>query len=265
VLAHLADRGVRVTLACATAGEAGKVHPSLGTVADLGAIRVEELKVSCKVLGVDPPIFLGFHDSGRKERFRRDDPRALANADMLDVEAAIRRVIADVKPHVILTFDPHGAYYHPDHLAIQRATTAAFFSSGTLGGEAPERLFYATMLPDVFRGLAAATRGRGIVDDLDPDLFATAPEMIAVSFDASAYLERKLLAFAAHQSAFGLTPETLKNPPAGPAEFLQAIIPVMKREVFVLGGVRGPVPRWPLSNFFDGLQVPAGATPDSRA
>jgi hypothetical protein len=28
---------------------------------------------------------------------------------MLEVEAAIRNVMLDVKPHVVLTFDPHGA------------------------------------------------------------------------------------------------------------------------------------------------------------
>jgi N-acetyl-1-D-myo-inositol-2-amino-2-deoxy-alpha-D-glucopyranoside deacetylase len=81
----------------------------------------------------------------------------------------------------IVTFDPPGGYYHPDHLAIQRATTAAFFSSGVMGNEAPARLFYTTLLRDVFRGLADASRGRGITDGLDPDVFATAPEMIAVS------------------------------------------------------------------------------------
>ncbi len=43
VLAHMAERGVRVTLACATNGEAGKAHPSIGTVTDLAALRVEEL------------------------------------------------------------------------------------------------------------------------------------------------------------------------------------------------------------------------------
>lgn len=37
ILAHLSERGVRVTLVCATDGEAGKPHPSLGPVDDLGA------------------------------------------------------------------------------------------------------------------------------------------------------------------------------------------------------------------------------------
>lgn len=255
VLAHLSERGARVTLACATDGEAGKPHPSVGPVEDLGALRVEELRLSCTRLGIDQPVLLRFHDSARKERQRHDDPHALANVDMLDVEAALRGVIADVKPHVIVTFDPHGGYYHPDHLAIQRAATAAFFSSGVMGGEAPVRLFYTALARDVLRVFQEASRGRGMLDGLDPDVFGTAPETIAVSFDARPYMNRKLSALAAHRSAFGVTLEMLHDPPPGPAEMLRAFRPVLEQEVFTLGGVRGPVPRWPLQGFFDGLQT----------
>jgi LmbE family N-acetylglucosaminyl deacetylase len=255
MLAHLGDRGARVTLVCATNGEAGRPHPSVGPIDDLGALRVQELELSCAQLGIEPPVLLGFHDSARRERQRHDDPHALANVDMLDVEAAIRGVIADVKPHVVMTFEPHGGDYHPDHLAIQRATTAAFFSSGVMGVEAPERLFYGTMPRDVFRAFAEASRGRGILDGLDPDVFGAAPETIAVSFDARSYLQRKLAAMTAHRSAFGLTLEMLKNPPPGAAQMLQAFGPVLEREVFMLGGSRGPVPRWPLNDFFEGLET----------
>jgi LmbE family N-acetylglucosaminyl deacetylase len=255
VLAHLSERGVRVALVCATDGEAGKPHPSVGPVDDLGALRVEELRLSCERLGLEPPVLLRFHDSARKERQRRDDPHALANVDMLDVEAAIRGVIADVQPQVILTFEPHGGYYHPDHVAIQRATTAAFFSSGVLGRAAPRRLFYASMLRDVFARLSEASRGRGIVDGLDPDVFAAAPEMVAVSFDASTYLDRKFFALTAHRSAFGVTPAMLEDPPPSVAQMLSAFRPVLEREVFLLGGVRGTIPRWPLADFFDGMDT----------
>ena len=257
VLAHLSERGVRVTLVCATDGDAGKVHPSVGPVSDVGALRIEELRLSCTRLGIDDPVLLRFHDSARRERQRHDDPHALANVDMLDVEAALRGIIADVKPHVIVTFEPHGWYYHPDHVAIQRATTAAFFASGVMAHDAPERLFYATMDRDVFRGLADATRGRGIADGLDPDVFAAAPGMIAVSFDASPHVDRKFFALTAHRSAFGITPEMLPHPPPGAAEMLRAFRPVFEREVFMLGGARGPVPRWPLPDFFDGLETSA--------
>lgn len=255
VLAHLSDRGARVTLVCATDGEAGKPHSSVGPVDDLGALRVEELRRSCAQLGIEEPVLLRFHDSARKERQRHDDPHALANVDMLDVEAALQGIIADVKPHVVLTFEPHGSYYHPDHVAIHRATTAAFFASGVMGPEAPERLFYTAMLREVFLGFADASRGRGFIDGLDPDLFSTTPEMLAVTFDARPYLERKLSALTAHQSAFGVSPELLKNPGPAAAHMLRAFRPVLEREVFVLGGVRGPVRRWPLDDFFEGLET----------
>ena len=254
ILASLSERGVRVTLVCATNGEAGKSHPSVGAVEDLGALRVDELRMSCERLGIEPPVLLGFHDSARKDRQRHDDPRALANVDMLEVEAAIRKVIDDVRPHVMLTFDPHGFYYHPDHLAIQRATAAAFFSSGVLGSAAPERLFYATIERDVFRTFAEKSRGRGIIDGLDPDVFGTAAAMIAVSFDASFLLDRKFSALAAHRSAFGVTEEMLKSPPPGISQMLDAFRPVFEQEVFMLGGTRIPTLRWPLSDFFDGVQ-----------
>src|SRR5579862_59954 len=184
MMTHLGERGVRVTLACATNGDAGKPHPSVGSVDDLGALRVEELRRSCDRLGIDPPVLLGFHDSARGERQRHGDPRALANVDMLEVEASIRRIIQDVTPQVLVTFDPHGGYYHPHHLAVQRATTAAFFSSGTMGCTAPERLFYGAIQRDVVRALSEKSRGRGITDGLDPDVFGTTAEMVAVSFDA---------------------------------------------------------------------------------
>jgi hypothetical protein len=135
-----------------------------------------------------------------------------------------------VKPHVIVTFEPHGGYYHPDHLAIQRATTAAFFSSSVLGSEAPERLFYATILRDVFQGLANASRGRGITDGLDPDVFATAPEMVAVSFDASR--------FCARRAPIGVRRHAgdAEESAARRCRMLQAFRPVLEREVFTLGG-----------------------------
>ncbi len=255
ILANSSDRGARVTLACATAGEAGKAHPSLGTVSDLASVRTEELRLSCSRLGIEPPLFLGFHDSARKERQRHDDPRALANVDMLEVEAALRRIIEDVKPHVILTFEPHGGYYHPDHVAVHRATTAAFFTSGVMGADAPQRLFYGAMLRDVFLTFAEKSRGRGILDGLDPDVFATATEMIAVSFDATAYMERKLSALAAHRSAFGVTEELLRDPPVGVAQMLDAFRPVFEREVFLMGGTRVAARNWPLRDFFDGLET----------
>lgn len=253
MLAHLAERGAIVTIACATRGEAGRPHPSVGPVADIGALRTEELRRSCRHLGVGEPRFLGFHDSGRKERLRRDDGRALASVDMLDVESAIRRVIDDTEPHIIITFDPHGGYYHPDHLAVNRAATAAFFSSGTMGASAPARLFYSTFSIPVFREHAERTAGWGVVDGLDSGTFGVSDTTAALIFDARPYMAKKLAAFAAHQSAWGLLPEMISAPPPEQARRLHGFQPIMEQELFVLGATRAAVPRWPLADLLEGI------------
>jgi N-acetyl-1-D-myo-inositol-2-amino-2-deoxy-alpha-D-glucopyranoside deacetylase len=162
---------------------------------------------------------------------------------------------------VIITFDPHGSYYHADHIAVHRAATAAFWSTGMMGDEAPARLFYGMLTTEVFRKFAEASRGHGVVDDLDPEVFGIAPATIACSFDARPYMDRKLSAMAAHRSAFGLTLEMLRNP-ATPAEgMLRAFRPAFEREDFVLGGTRGAVRRWPLQDLFD--DIPSSSLADS--
>jgi LmbE family N-acetylglucosaminyl deacetylase len=73
ILAHLAERGARVTLVCATDGEAGKAHPSVEPVDDLGAARQGTPSFVRTTRGIDEPMLLRFHDWARKERQRRRD------------------------------------------------------------------------------------------------------------------------------------------------------------------------------------------------
>ena len=115
-------------------------------------------------------------------------------------------------------------------------------------------MFYSTFSLEVFREHAARTTGWGIVDGLDPEVFGVSAATAAVVFDARPLMPRKLLAFAAHQSAFGVAPEMLGNPPPEPARRLHAFAPIMEEELFTLGAVRGPVPRWPLHDVLDGFE-----------
>ena len=76
-LALYAARGAKVHLICLTRGEAGRnTDPTLGDQVDLPTQREKELQDACAALGTEPPIFLGYHDSGRGDRLRRDDPLA---------------------------------------------------------------------------------------------------------------------------------------------------------------------------------------------
>jgi len=257
LMADLAGRGARVTLAVATMGEAGRIHdPTLEPAADLRELRGAELRLACRRIGIGPPRFLGFHDSGRGERLRRDDARALANVDLREIVRVVLDVIEDVRPGVVVTHDPLGGYYHPDHMTVHHAVTAAFFAAGAIGAGAPARLLYGATSREAFENVTRALAGHGVTDGLAPDLFGIAPEMVALSFDARPFARQKRGALAAHRSQFGLTLETMDDPPAGrPAAFMAAFAPMLDREVYLLGGTRAAVPRWPLADAFDGLDV----------
>jgi N-acetyl-1-D-myo-inositol-2-amino-2-deoxy-alpha-D-glucopyranoside deacetylase len=257
LLAHVAAQGGRVTLVSATKGEAGRVlDPAMAPVADLPALRISELRRSCECLGIGEPRFLGFHDSGRGSRLNRDNPRALHNLDLRDIIQAVVEMMVEVEPEVVVTHEPLGGYFHPDHMTVHRAVTAAFFAAAArMNTRAPRRLFCGARGYHEFVGLAEALRGRGVTDDLEPDLFGVAEAAVALAFDAGPYVARKRAALAAHTSQFGLTVANMAHPPEGrPADIARAFGPLLDRELYLLGATRGPVPSWPLTDAFAGIE-----------
>jgi N-acetyl-1-D-myo-inositol-2-amino-2-deoxy-alpha-D-glucopyranoside deacetylase len=247
-LAHYAQNGVDVHLLCSTRGEAGKItDPALGEVQNVGELRERELRDACAALGIHEPVFMDYHDSGRLERLRHDDPKASINADPLEVESKVRALIQTLQPDVLLTFDPHGGYGHPDHLVIHRATLEAFYSSGHL---APTlRRLYFTAFPTemaraIFGGNASPTPG------LDPELYGVSDETIAVKMKIGAYRDRKLAAINAHRSQTGLNSRMGQLPPEEREQMLTRMFDV---EHFALGATRTAIQQYPLRGFFDGL------------
>ncbi|MBB5233104.1 PIG-L deacetylase family protein [Deinococcus budaensis] len=244
-LTHYARRGVRVVLACATRGEAGKITVPGMTVDDLGQQREQELREACRALELgEEPVFLDYHDSGRYERTRHDDPLALMNVNPLDVEVKLRALIADVGPQVIVTFDPHGGYGHVDHLQIHRATTAAFFSSGHLPGGGPQRLYYTAMSHEAAQGIARMGQ------DLDPLVYGVGESTVAVRLNVAAYAENKKAALAAHGTQTG---ETSLLGRLSPQERAEMETRMLGTEGFSIGGTRTALARYPLRGLFDGL------------
>ncbi|GAA5531637.1 PIG-L deacetylase family protein [Deinococcus aluminii] len=243
-LTHYARRGVRVVLACATRGEAGKITVPGMTVDDLGQQREQELRAACRALEIPEPVFLDYHDSGRYERTRYDDPLALMNVNPLDVELKLRALIADVQPQVMVTFDPHGAYGHVDHVQIHRAATAAFFSTGNLPDGGPRRLYYTALTHEAAQGLARMGQ------NLDPLIYGVSESTVAVRMNVAAYAQNKKAALLAHgtqtgeQSLLGrMTPE----------ERAAMETRLLGTENFSIGGTRTAIERYPLRGLFDGV------------
>lgn len=148
-LALYASQGVQVHVICATKGEAGTVFEPqlLEGYASLAELREQELMCAARALGIHQIHFLGYRDSGMPGSADNQHPNALMNADEAEVAARIREVMLQVRPQVVITFDPIGGYYHPDHIMMHRATTRAFqqlrreFQQGRQDW-APAKLYY---------------------------------------------------------------------------------------------------------------------------
>jgi LmbE family N-acetylglucosaminyl deacetylase len=114
-LAAYAAAGVDVSLVTATRGERGRFFTNENRPSDeeVGRVREAELRAAARVLGIRDVALLGYLDG---------------ELDRADPQEAVGRIVAHlrrVRPQVVVTFEPFGAYGHPDHVAICQLTTAA--------------------------------------------------------------------------------------------------------------------------------------------
>lgn len=151
-LAKYAASGVVVHLICATRGEAGEVDQEyLEGYSSIADLRVDELNCAVKELGIEPVHLLDYRDSGMTGSVDNNNPQALINAPMDQVAGQIADFIREIKPQVVLTFDPIGGYRHPDHIFIHEAATRAFKLAGDTSYSGkyppyqPATLFYHTI------------------------------------------------------------------------------------------------------------------------
>lgn len=115
VACRYAEEGARLALVVATRGEQGQLGeaPDTCTRAELPQVREAETREAARIIGIDDVRFLGYEDS------------KLADAPPDEVRAGLVRVIRDVRPQVVVTFDPNGGNNHADHVAISRFTSEA--------------------------------------------------------------------------------------------------------------------------------------------
>jgi LmbE family N-acetylglucosaminyl deacetylase len=145
-LAHYAGQGAEVHLVCATHGEVGDVSPELlGEHQDIAQLREHELRCAADYLGLAGVHFMGYRDSGMPGTPDNHHPRALAAANPDEVAGKVLAYMQELKPQVVITFDPIGGYRHPDHIAMNKATLQAFEMARQAGkAYQPQKLYYHT-------------------------------------------------------------------------------------------------------------------------
>ena len=252
-MAKYAAEGAGVTRVTCTLGELGEIIPPelahLAADADggLGQYRIGELAAACAALGVTDHRFLGgpgrWRDSGMMGLPSNDAPGCFWQADVDEAAGELLRVIREVRPQVLISYDSNGFYGHPDHIQAHRVARRAFELADGLVGK-----FYATALPrSVLVGAVEAMRQRQQdgsfpgggpdfrnVESVDDFPFGVPDEDVTTEIDATAYLDQKLAAMRAHatqiavdspfftfsdgvgQRAFGREYYTLLAGPRGP-------------------------------------------------
>jgi LmbE family N-acetylglucosaminyl deacetylase len=122
-LAKYASEGVEVFVITATCGDGGRFRghrpgdPAHPGREELGRIRAAELRAAATALGVCEVSLLDYRDGH------------LDAADPPQVTATIASHLRRIRPDVVVTFGPDGAYGHPDHIAISQFATAAIVAA----------------------------------------------------------------------------------------------------------------------------------------
>jgi N-acetyl-1-D-myo-inositol-2-amino-2-deoxy-alpha-D-glucopyranoside deacetylase len=208
-MALYAALGAEVTLVTCTRGEEGEVliaelaHLAAHATDSLGDHRVEELAVAMKVLGISDHRFLGegaikYRDSGMMGTEPNNRPDVFWNADFDEATDHLVRVIDEVKPHVLITYDEFGGYGHPDHIQAHRvAMSAAEKSTWNI-----QKIYWNVMPKSVIQeGIDSMKKigsdffGAESADDLP---FAKDDSFVHAMVDGNAYVEQKMNAMRAH-------------------------------------------------------------------
>ncbi|MHB1131794.1 MAG: PIG-L family deacetylase [Chloroflexota bacterium] len=260
VLARSAAEGVSVRLVCATRGEEGEIAPgTLDDPATLPEAREEELRCSCRQIGIGEPLLLGYRDSGMAGTSANEKPEAFCNAAADEVVGRLVAIIRQQRPQVVITFDPTGGYGHPDHMAIHRHTLAACEAAGDASrfveaGPAwqVKRVFWMTFPREMLVEMVVEMKAQG-ADTSDFDLVLSEgtnfaqEEPVAAVIDVADYIDAKWAAIGCHKTQLD---------PNGPWRAVpEAVLRrLLAREYYVLGWPPGQAaPHLPWSDLFEGL------------
>ena len=211
-MARYAAEGAHVTLVTCTLGEEGEIHvPALERLGaaeadQLGGYRLTELAAACAAMGVTDHRFLGgagrYRDSGMMGLPTNDHPRAFWRAELDEAAGHLVEIMRELRPQVVVTYDPNGFYGHPDHIQAHRVAMRAAELAAERGF-GPAKIYWTAMPKSVLEaGLVAFAdssdnpfAGIEALDDLP---FGTPDDEIAARIDGTDQHAAKEAAMRAH-------------------------------------------------------------------
>jgi len=211
-MAKYAKDGAQVTLVTCTRGEEGEVLVAeLSDLASdkddkLGQHREIELKDAMAHLGITDFRFLGapnkkWRDSGMMGTPQNDRKDVFWQSDLEEAANELVKIILEIKPQVLITYDEFGGYGHPDHIKAHRVAMRAA-ETAEINGWKIEKIYWNTMPRSVIqmgiekmKEIGSDFFGAESVDDLP---FAKPDELVTAVVHASEFVPQKLAAMKAH-------------------------------------------------------------------
>jgi mycothiol S-conjugate amidase len=127
-IAKYVAQGERAVLVTATGGEAGDIlNPEMDSpeiAANLADVRASELAEAARIIGFDDVVMLGYRDSGMPDSPDNRHEDAFCRQSFDQVLEQVVRVIRRERPDVVLGYDGHEFYPHPDHLRVHDLSMA---------------------------------------------------------------------------------------------------------------------------------------------
>lgn len=213
-MAKYVAEGAKVTLVTCTRGEEGEVLvPALANLASsiddkLGEHRVIELTNAMAELGIKDFRFLGapdkkWRDSGMMGTPPNERSDVFWQADLDEAASDLAKIILEIKPQVMITYDEIGGYGHPDHIkAHQVAMRGAELASNA--GWTISKIYWNTMPRSVIQNgidkmkeVGSDFFGAESADDLP---FAKPDELVTSLIKAPEYVDKKMAAMKAHET-----------------------------------------------------------------
>ncbi|MFM7624423.1 MAG: N-acetyl-1-D-myo-inositol-2-amino-2-deoxy-alpha-D-glucopyranoside deacetylase [Actinomycetota bacterium] len=211
-MAAYVARGAQVTLVTCTRGEEGEILvPELSHLASdkedgLGAHREIELAAAMSELGVSDFRFLGapvkkWRDSGMIGTPQNEGPDAFWNSDLDEAARHLEKIILEIKPHVLITYDENGGYGHPDHIKAHQVAMRAAELARTSGWEI-KKIYWNTIPISVIEEGITAMKGTGVdffgVEKAEDFPFAAPDHLVTTVFNGDEFVAKKMAAMKAH-------------------------------------------------------------------
>ena len=213
-MAKYAALGAQVTLVTCTRGEEGEVLVNeLANLASdkddkLGEHREIELKDAMDELGIKDFRFLGapskkWRDSGMMGTPANDRDDVFWQADLDEASNELVKIILEIKPQVLITYDEFGGYGHPDHIKAHRVAMRAAELAADQGWQV-SKIYWNTLPRSVIqmgiekmKEVGSDFFGAESADDLP---FAKPDELVTTVVKAPEYVPQKLAAMKAHKT-----------------------------------------------------------------